>query len=192
MTAALRFAGVLLAFATLLIAAPAHSAVAVDDGLRAFEVVRSVLQHPRCRNCHVPGDAPLEGDNSVPHNQGVLRGPAGHGAAASECTVCHLSENLPVSYGPNAPPGSPDWHLPPPNMKMVFHGLTPRNLCLSIKDKRNTKGRDLNAMMQHIRDSRQVAWGWEPGGLRAPPPVSRADTVAAFKTWMDAGAPCPQ
>ncbi len=172
--------------------AQAQTTAPPDEALRAFEVVRSVLQHPRCRNCHVPGDAPLEGDKSVLHNQGVIRGPTGHGAAANECTVCHLNQNLPANYGPYAPPGSPDWHLPPPDMKMVFYGLSAKNLCLSIKDPRNTKGRDLAAMLAHIRDSRQVAWGWAPGGRRTLPPASRAATVAAFKTWMDAGAPCPQ
>ena len=75
---------------------------------------------------------------------------------------------------------------------MVFYGLTPRALCATIKDKQATGGRDLKAMMEHIRDNRQVAWGWAPGGLRTTPPASRAQTVAAFKTWMDGGAPCPQ
>ena len=75
---------------------------------------------------------------------------------------------------------------------MVFYGLTPRELCVSIKDPRLTRGRNLAAMMAHIRDNRQVAWGWAPGGLRKAPPATRAQTVAAFKTWMNAGAPCPQ
>ncbi len=169
----------------------AQSSRPPDSALRAFEVVRSVLQHPRCRNCHIPGDTPLQGDESVEHNQFVVRGPTGHGAVASECPSCHLDQNLPVSYGPNAPPGSPDWHLPPPATKMVFIGLSPRDLCLSIKDRRSTGGKDLAAMLAHIRDNRQVAWGWAPGGERTLPPATRAQTVAAFKTWMDAGAPCP-
>jgi hypothetical protein len=172
--------------------AAAQPAPSVDDGLRAFEVVRSVLQHPRCRNCHVPGDAPLQGDDGVPHDQGIVRGVDGHGAPANECSSCHLDRNLPLSYGPNAPPGSPDWHLPPPELKMVFHGLTPNELCVAIKDERLTRGRNLAAMMAHIRDNRQVAWGWAPGTKRATPPATRAATVAAFKTWMNAGAPCPQ
>ena len=40
----------------------------------------------------------------------------------------------------------------------------------------------------YVRDDKLVAWGWEPGGTRTLPPASRAQTVAAFKTWMDAGA----
>jgi hypothetical protein len=171
--------------------AVAQSSRARDNALQAFEVVRSVLQHPRCRNCHIPGDTPLQGDESVEHNQLVVRGPTGHGAIGNECGSCHLDQNLPLSYGPLAPPGSPDWHLPPPETKMVFFGLSPRELCMSIKDRRATGGKDLAAMREHIRDNRQVAWGWAPGAARAVPPATRAETVAAFKTWMDAGAPCP-
>jgi hypothetical protein len=162
-----------------------------DDGLRAFEVVRSVFQHPRCQNCHIPGDAPLQYDQSRTHLQFVKRGPDGHGAAAMECATCHRDQNLPASYGDNAPPGAPQWHLPPPEMKMVFIGLTSQQLCETVKNKQATNGRDLQAMLAHVRDDKLVAWGWNPGGHRTLPPVTRAETVAAFKTWIDAGAPRP-
>jgi len=161
------------------------------EALRAFEVVRSVLQHPRCQNCHIPGDAPLQGDEGLTHTQFVKRGPYGMGAAAMECAVCHQEANLPVSYGKHVPPGAPGWRLPPPELKMVFIGLSPRDLCMDIKDRRATRGRDLPAMLAHIRDDKLVAWGWAPGEQRTLPPATRAETVAAFKTWMDAGAPCP-
>jgi hypothetical protein len=36
-----------------------------------------------------------------------------------------------------------------------------------------------------------VLWGWAPGGNRAPVPVPHDQFVLAFKTWMDAGGPCP-
>lgn len=53
------------------------------------------------------------------------------------------------------------------------------------------RGKDLPAMLAHIRDDKLVAWGWAPGGERTIPPATRAETVSAFKAWMDAGAPCP-
>jgi len=96
-----------------------------------------------------------------------------------------------LSYGEHVPPGSPGWRLPPPKAKMVFNGLSPRELCRSIKNRCAMGGKDLAAMMAHIRDNGQVAWGWAPGGNRAVPPASRAETVSAFRTWMNAGAPCP-
>jgi hypothetical protein len=107
------------------------------------------------------------------------------------CAACHHNENLPASYGDGAPPGAPNWHLPPPVTKMVFIDLSPRNLCQVIKDRRTTGGKDLAAMLAHIRDDKLVAWGWNPGGQRTLPPATREETVAAFKTWIDAGAPCP-
>ena len=162
-----------------------------DEALAAFDVVRSVFQHPRCQNCHIPGDAPLQYDDGRRHAQYVMRGPTGHGAVAMECSVCHREANAPASYGDRSPPGAPGWHLPPPEMKMVFIGLTPRQLCETVKNRQATGGKDLPAMLAHVRDDKLVAWGWEPGGTRARPPVSRADTVAAMKTWIDAGAPCP-
>ena len=42
-------------------------------GLAAFETVRQVFQHPRCQNCHIPGDAPLQFDAGRTHAQNVLR-----------------------------------------------------------------------------------------------------------------------
>ncbi|MEO7728280.1 MAG: Isoquinoline 1-oxidoreductase subunit [Burkholderiales bacterium] len=172
-------------------AALAQSTGGHDRALQAFEVVRSVLQHPRCQNCHIPGDSPFQDDQETPHDQSVVRGPTGRGAPANECSSCHQKTNLPLAYGEHAPPGSPGWRLPPPETKMVFNGLSAGELCRSIKDRRATGGKNLAAMREHIRSNGQVAWGWAPGAKRAVPPASRAQTVAAFKNWMDGGAPCP-
>jgi mono/diheme cytochrome c family protein len=169
----------------------AQTSPQADAGLQAFEVVRSVFQHPRCQNCHIPGDAPLQGNAGHPHDMNVMRGPDGHGAVAMECAVCHTDRNLPASYGDHVPPGAPNWRLPPPQTKMIFIGLSPHELCESIKDRSLTGGRDLKAMLAHVRDDKLVAWGWAPGGQRTLPPVTRAETVAAFKTWIDLGALCP-
>lgn len=187
-------AALTVAAATLCLGACfANNAIAqsADNALRAFEVVRSVLQHPRCQNCHIPGNAPLQGDEGRVHDQYVVRGPNGHGAAAMECSVCHRERNLPVSYGNHVPPGAPTWHLPPPQTRMIFIGLKPRELCETVKNRSATGGKNLAAMLAHIRDDELVAWGWAPGEQRTTPPATRAQTVAAFQTWMDAGAPCP-
>jgi hypothetical protein len=176
----------------------AISAVAVAQSdnsaraLQAFEVVRSVLQHPRCANCHIPENAPRQFDASLPHAMNVQRGPSGHGAAAMECNTCHGQENLPASYGLHVPPGAPTWHLPPPETKMVFIDVSPAQLCSTIKNKAETRGKDLQAMLVHNRDDKLVGWGWNPGLGRNPVPVPRDQFVAAFKTWMDLGAPCPR
>ena len=169
-------------------AAPPTDAAA---GLAAFETVRKVFQHPRCQNCHIPGDAPLQLDEGRPHAQNVLRGADGRGAAGLPCGTCHTSHNPPASYGASMPPGAPNWHLPPPQTPMVFIDLTPAELCRTVKDPKATGGRDLPAMLEHVATDELVAWGWDPGVGRAPVPVPKAEVVAAFRTWMEAGAPCP-
>lgn len=181
----------LLAFITL--AAPPMLAQTDTAGraAQAFEVVRSVLQHPRCQNCHIPIDAPLQYDRGTPHAMNVKRGPRGMGAAAMECSTCHGSRNLPETYGPHVPPGAPNWHLPPPETRMVFIDLSPAQLCATLKDRAATGGKDLQAMLVHNRDDPLVGWGWNPGQGRTPVPIPREQFVAAFKAWMDLGAPCP-
>src|SRR5438552_13620750 len=109
--------------AVLLSAAAPGSQVSKQDGLAAFETVRAVLQHPRCQNCHIPGDAPLQFDAGSVHGQNVLRGPEGKGAPGLACSTCHSTANPPSSYGAHMPPGAPNWNLPPPERKMVFIGL---------------------------------------------------------------------
>ncbi|WP_437730588.1 hypothetical protein [Sorangium sp. So ce1335] len=171
--------------------APAPSPADRQAGLAAFETVRSVLQHPRCQNCHPAGDVPLQGDEGRPHNQLVLRGPTGHGMAGAECTTCHGPTNPPNSFGMHVPPGvSKGWHMPPPEMKMVFVGVAPRALCEQIKDPARNGGKDMAALRVHLEDP-LVTWGWNPGAGRTPIPTPYPEFVAAWETWARAGAPCP-
>jgi hypothetical protein len=177
----------------LIVAASTFAAGRVSHhaGLRAFETVRQVFQHPRCQNCHIPGDAPLQFDQSLPHQQHVLRGPDGRGMAGLTCLTCHAAANSPANYGPHAPPGAPNWHLPPPDQKMVFIDLAPAALCTTIKDPARNGNRTLDAMLEHVSHDQLVLWGWNPGGDRAPVSVPHEQFVAAFREWMAAGAPCP-
>ena len=187
-TAALTALAVVLGAAARAQAAPKADAA---SGLAAFETVRKVFQHPRCQNCHIPGDAPLQFDDGRTHGQNVKRGPEGQGPAGLPCATCHQSRNPTASYGVNMPPGAPNWHLPPARTPMVFIALTPGQLCATIKDPARTGGKDLPAMLDHVANDPLVGWGWDPGAGRGPVPVPRAELTAAFRTWMDAGAPCP-
>jgi hypothetical protein len=160
-------------------------------GLVAFETVRSVLQHPRCQNCHPDGDAPLQGDDGRIHDQNVQRGLTGLGMAGQECTSCHLDANPPDTFGLRTPPGvSKGWHMPPPEMKMVFVGVTPGALCEQVKDPSRNGGKDAKALRIHLDDP-LVVWAWAPGFGRKPPPISHKDFVTAWETWDAAGMPCP-
>ena len=156
-------------------------------GWKAFLEVASVLQSPRCLGCHVPGDTPLQGDDGRVHAMNVKRGVDGRGTPALRCTACHQAENSELAH---APPGAPDWRLPPPNMKMAWLGLRPDALCESLKDPARNGGMTLAALEEHLRRDPLVGWGFNPGPGRQPPRLSRADFVARFVEWKDAGAPC--
>jgi hypothetical protein len=163
----------------------------VEAGLVAFETVRSVLQHPRCQNCHPRDEVPLQGDDSHPHAQNVLRGPEGHGMAGALCTTCHGPMNPPDSYGAHAPPGvATGWRMPKPEQRLVFVGVAPGALCEQIKDPARNGGKDMAALRTHLDDP-LVTWGWAPGFGRAPIPVARQAFLHAWTTWESAGAPCP-
>ena len=181
----------LCSFVSLLAACGSPRQKSDAEAVAAFETVRQVLQHPRCQNCHIPGDAPLQYDAGLVHALGVVRGPEGHGAPGLPCASCHGTANSPASYGTRAPPGAPHWALPPPEQKMAWIGLSPPALCATIQDKQANGGRDLAALLTHVSSDELVLWGWDPGGDRAPVPVAHAEFVAKFKQWADAGGPCP-
>ena len=181
----------LLALPLLPTTRPAPPPASDPKGLAAFETVRAVLQNPRCQNCHIPGDAPLQFDAGLPHAMNVQRGPDGKGSRGLACATCHAASNPPASYGPHAPPGAPNWHLPPPDKKMVFIGLSAGELCRTIKDPQKNGGRDFAALEKHVSDDKLVLWGWNPGTGRAPVPIPHDQFVEAFRTWVSAGAPCP-
>lgn len=171
---------------------PAVAAPAESDPVAAFETVRAVLQSPRCQNCHPPIDRPLQGDLSVVHTMNIQRGPDGHGLSGAHCGTCHGKANPPDSYGAHQPPGvSTDWHLPPPDMKMVFVGRSPNDLCEQLKDPQRNGGKDLAALVRHVSIDPLVLWAWTPGFGRKPVSISHGDFVAAFQRWADAGGPCP-
>jgi hypothetical protein len=170
---------------------PAQTKPSGAEGAKAFATVQQVLQHPRCQNCHIPGDAPLQFDEGRAHAQNVRRGVDGKGVAGMNCATCHTDANSPMAYGVSAPPGAPNWHLPPEKMKMVFKDLSGAALCGVLKSKASNGNRDLAALVEHVSHDKLVLWGWAPGGRRAPVSVSHEDFVAQFKTWVAAGAPCP-
>lgn len=165
--------------------------VSREEGLSAFETVRVVLQHPRCQNCHIPGDAPLQFDAGLVHAEGVVRGSGGRGVPGLACSTCHGTANPPASYGEHMPPGAPNWRLPSPEHKMVFIHLSSGELCKRLKDSRETRGMGLEALLRHVSSDRLVLWGWNPGVGRSPVSVPHEEFVAKFKHWIDAGAPCP-
>jgi hypothetical protein len=174
-----------IAFALLLIAGAvfAGSTDPKQRGKDAFVQVASVLQSPRCRNCHPAGDRPLQTDAGRPHRMNVSRRSVADGLT---CSTCHQPRNT-----EGGPPGAPRWGLPPQDTPMVFEGKSLTELCRQLDDPAQTRGRDLAALLAHVSSDPLVLWAWKPGGHRTTPPLSHDDFVAAFRIWVDAGGPCP-
>ena len=170
---------------------PASGPTPNARALAAFDTVRRVLQHPRCQNCHPPGDAPLQGDDGHVHTQNVQRGTDGRGQLGEQCTTCHGLANPPGVYGAHVPPGSEEgWRMPAGDVKLVFVGMSPRALCEQLKDFSRNGGKDMAALRTHL-NTPLVRWGWSPGFGRKPVSVPRARFLAAWESWARAGAPCP-
>jgi len=169
-------------------AAPRTPKPDVAASRAAFLQVYKVFTSPRCQNCHPSGDSPLQGDESHVHLQNVRRGKDGHGVYGMRCETCHQSTNV---AGEHMPPGNPKWSLPPPENKMVFVGRSPAELCRQLKDSKQTGGRNLQQIFEHVSTDDLVGWAWNPGDGRVRPPLSRADTVAQLRIWIDDGAACP-
>ena len=155
----------------------------------AFLEAYKVLMHPRCMNCHPVGDAPLQGDDSHVHVQNVQRGPDGKGKYALKCANCHQLTNLP---GLNMPPGNPNWHLPPPEMKIVFQGKTPRELARQLKDPNQNGHKTLEEILHHVTEDKLVLGGWDPGDGRTKPPLTHAEFVRKMREWIEKGAAEPE
>jgi cytochrome c5 len=155
----------------------------------AFKEAYKVLMHPRCMNCHPMGNAPLQGDESHPHIQNVKAGPEGKGIYSMKCTNCHQDKNLP---GENMPPGNSVWHLPPPEMPMVFEGKSPGQLAAQLKDPKRNGGKNLEQIFHHVSEDKLVLWGWNPGDGRTLPPLTHEEFTKQMRIWIDNGAEVPE
>jgi hypothetical protein len=158
------------------------------ESVKAFMDVYKVLMSPRCMNCHPSGDVPLQGDDSHIHNMLPQRGKDGKGIYAMKCMNCHQPTNL---EGLNKPPGNPNWHLPPANMKMVFEGRTPGQLAKQIINPKTNGNKTLQQLIEHADDG-LVKAGWDMGEGRTAPPLIHEEFKKAWVTWIKTGAYAPK
>jgi hypothetical protein len=154
----------------------------------AFNDVYKVLMSPRCLNCHPVGDRPFQGEDSHVHAQNVQRGRDGEGLFGMKCATCHGTQN---AEGPHMPPGAPNWHLPKPEMPLVFEGLSAAQLCRNLKDPAKNGGKTPEQIVEHMSHDPLVLWGWNPGVGRELPPLDHATFAAAAQTWLANGCACP-
>lgn len=158
------------------------------ESVKAFMEVYKVLMNPRCMNCHPSGDVPLQGDDSHLHKMLPKRGKEGKGVYAMKCSNCHQPEN---TAGLHRPPGSPNWHLPPATMKMVFQGRTAAQLAKQLINPKTNGNKTLQQLIEHADDG-LVKAGWDPGEGRTLPPMSHSAFKKAWITWIEKGAYAPK
>jgi hypothetical protein len=155
------------------------------NAIAAFERVTTVLESPRCMNCHPRGDRPSQGDDRHIHLMNVQRGPNDRGLAAMNCTTCHQEHNNDAA----GVPGAPHWRLAP--KAMGWSGLSRAQLCRTLLDRRKNGERDAAALVAHMNNDQLVLWAWQPGRGRTPPPLSTDEFKLALDLWARAGTPCP-
>ncbi len=153
----------------------------------AFEGIVPVLRHPRCMNCHSTGDFPRQGNDSHQHTMQVRRGPEGQGLNAVKCSTCHQDHNL---AGMRMPPGAPDWHLPSPEMPMIWERLSDRQLCELFKNPEQNGHRSIEQIVEHM-STPLVLWGWHPGEGRSPVPMPLSEFLRNVRNWAANGGACP-
>ena len=158
------------------------------ESVKAFKDVYKVLISPRCMNCHPAGDVPLQDDNSRLHDMFPQRGQDGKGLYAMKCSNCHQPTNM---EGLNTPPGNPNWHLPPSNMKMVFQGRTANQLAKQLVNPKTNGNKTLQKLIEHADDG-LVMGAWDPGEGRTVPPMSHEEFKKAWITWIKTGAYAPK
>jgi mono/diheme cytochrome c family protein len=166
------------------------------DGLAAWGQVYSVLTSPRCINCHTATNYPQQGDDRHRHFANVIRGPEGKGVPALNCVGCHQLANADST----GVPGGPDWHLAPLSMRWQDTNDRPLSsaaVCKAVTDRSRNENMDGRALLKHHEEAALVLWAWNPGRrpdstMRTLPPLTHAQFVAATRTWVDAGTPCPR
>jgi hypothetical protein len=108
------------------------------------------------------------------------------------CGTCHQNRNGEL---PGSPPGAEHWRLAPAGMG--WGGLPAGKLCMRLKQiGAQAGGGDAVAhAIAHIVTPEGldplVAWAWEPGEGRAPPPGTVGQFIEILEWWKGAGAACP-
>jgi hypothetical protein len=159
-----------------------------NDGLALFGEMMPVFSSPRCANCH-GGTDPVTGANHEPgpvaDSTRLSNGDMGFDERAV-CQECHTA-------------GTPGWRTAPSAMRFV--GKDTLALCRQIKKTNGLGGNDADAgaaFVNHIASDDLIGVGFiGQGGIGedspfativpAPPPMTRAEMVAAAKAWIEVG-----
>jgi hypothetical protein len=153
--------------------------------LALFHEASKVIASPRCMNCHPDGDRPTQGDAMRLHEPLVVRGPAGFGVPAMQCSTCHQTTNSDDGHVP----GNPGWHLAP--AFLAWQGKSLGDICRLLADSTRNGGRRKAALVQHMAKDPLVGWAWHPDLGRRPAPGTQKEFGAIVEAWIMSGAACP-
>ncbi len=165
--------------------AASQAGAARETSLAAWERIATVLQQPRCVNCHHP-NAPLVGDNSRAHLPRVVRGRDNQGAPGMRCGNCHGERS---NNEASNVPGAADWKLPP--RTMMWAAMPAGDMCRSIRNPARNGGRSLQGLLKHATEDSLIQWAWDPGGKRESVPMPQTVFNDFFEEWVRTGAHCP-
>jgi hypothetical protein len=167
-------------------ASQGETTASAADSLQAWDKIVTVLENPRCLNCHQV-QSPRQGDEGRLHVPLVVRGEDNLGVPGMRCTTCHSQTgNNPTS----GVPGAPHWSLAP--LEMNWQGLSSGDICRQLRDPKLNGNRDAEKMVKHFTEDELVGWGWNPGKGRTPVSMPRAELAEHVKTWFAGGNECPK
>jgi len=112
------------------------------------------------------------------------------------CATCHQGANADST----GVPGAENWHLAPLSMRWQDVNdkiLSSADVCKAVTDRSKNGNMDAAALLKHHQTEPLVHWAFAPGrgrdGMaRSLPPLTHDQLVAATRTWVEAGTPCPQ
>ena len=111
------------------------------------------------------------------------------------CAGCHQETNADST----GVPGGHNWHLAPLSMQWQDTNDRPLSsaaVCRAVTDRSKNNNLDGPALLKHHEEEALVIWAWNPGrkpdgSLRALPPLTHEQFIAATRRWVQAGTPCP-
>jgi hypothetical protein len=173
---------------TICHAADRGTAAMSDPAVQLFVQIATVLEHPRCMNCHTGEGFPRQGDDAHRHQFNVSRGPADTGASGLHCSTCHQAANQNFS----GVPGAASWQLAP--RRMSWAGLSVGELCRALLDP-SRGGMKADQFVAHFNTG-LVQWAWNPGmdsdgHARTRPPLTHEALIDLTQRWVAAGTKCP-
>ena len=188
----MRFFMTILALAVISGAAFAQDSK-TSAGLLAWERIFSVASHPRCANCHVgvsgrPGWDDLGYGARRLHGMNVVADASRIGAESIPCRTCHIGAegNNDTPYA--APRVDDAWRLPP--VDLAWRGKSSNEICTQLRTPETNDGFELVDLVEHVRTSVFVSYGFNPGNGRTAAPGSVDELVADLQIWGAAGMPC--